>query len=91
MGARVDATGHGTLKGKTAYFWCNRWPGKELAIGGLQTQAAQGLVSWWAGSAIAFEQTDNRLVLKGLPAQSPDAIAGVTVIKLECDAQPIRS
>ena len=41
-----------------------------------------------AGAPIAFEQTDNRLILKGLPDAIPDAIAGMTVIKLECDAPP---
>jgi len=28
-------TGTWTRKGNTLYFWCTRWPGKELAIGGL--------------------------------------------------------
>jgi len=28
------------------------------------------------------------LVLKGLPDESPDEIAGVCVIKLECDGPP---
>ena len=30
-------TGAWTVRGKTAYFWCTRWPGRELAIGGLRT------------------------------------------------------
>ena len=29
-------TGSWSLKGNTAYFWCTRWPGKELVIGGLR-------------------------------------------------------
>jgi len=80
-------TGAWTLKGKTAYFWCTRWPGRELAIGGLRTgvQKASFLVS---GKPIEFEQKGNRLVLKGLAKSSPDRIAGVTVIKLECKSKP---
>ncbi len=35
-------TGGWTLKGNTAYFWCSRWPGQELAIGGLHASRAQG-------------------------------------------------
>lgn len=80
-------TGQFTVKGNTAYFWCNRWPGKELVIGGLlcKVQKASFLAT---GEPIAFEQTENRLILKGLPETNPDKIAGVTVIKLECDSAP---
>jgi alpha-L-fucosidase len=80
-------TGQWSVKGKTAYFWCSRWPGKELAIGGLKCKVAKA--SFLAsGQPIAFEQTRNRLVLKGLPETSPDRIAGITVIKLECKSKP---
>jgi len=80
-------TGQWTLKGNDAYYWCNRWPGGELAIGGLQTRVRRA--SFVAtGEPIAFEQTENRLILKGLPAKNPDDIAGVCVIRLECDAPP---
>ena len=55
--------------------------------GGLRTEVKRA--SYLAsGEPIAFEQTENRLVLKGLPAKSPDTIAGVCVIKLEFDAPP---
>jgi alpha-L-fucosidase len=80
-------TGQWTLKGNAAYYWCNRWPGRELAIGGLQTQVLRASLLA-TGEPIAFEQTENRLVLKGLPETSPDEIAGVTVIKLDCASVP---
>lgn len=81
-------TGQWTAKGNTAYYWCNRWPGKELVIGGLlcKVQKASFLAT---GEPIAFEQTENRLILKGLPEKNPDTIAGVCVIKLELD-KPLR-
>ena len=80
-------TGGWTTRGRTAYFWCSRWPGSELAIGGLRTNVAKA--SFLAtGKPIEFEQKPNRLVLKGLPKSSPDKIAGVTVIKLECKSRP---
>ena len=76
-----------TVKGNCAYFWCTRWPAGNLAIGGLQVkvQKASFLAN---GQPIAFEQSGNRLVFHGLPAADPDPIAGVSVIKLECDAPP---
>jgi alpha-L-fucosidase len=80
-------TGSWTLKGNTAYYWCSRWPGTELAIGGLDTKVRQAFLMA-TGESIQFEQTENRLVLKGLPAQNPDKIAGVSVIKLEFDEIP---
>ena len=80
-------TGGWTVKGNTAYYWCARWPGSELALGGLRckVQRASLLAT---GQPVPFEQTENRLVLKGLPAQNPDPFAGVAVLKLECDAPP---
>jgi len=76
-----------TLKGKTAYWWVSRWPGKELALGGFRTKlvSASHLVG---GKPIAFEQTKHQIILKGLPRTSPDKIAGVTVLKLEFASKP---
>jgi len=80
-------TGQWTLRGNDAYYWCNRWPGGELVIGGLQTPVKRA--SFLAtGEEIAFQQSENRLILQGLPAKNPDSIAGVCVIKLECAAPP---
>lgn len=80
-------TGAWTIKGNNAYYWCTRWPGRELAIGGLQTKVEKA--SFLAdGTPITFEQTDRRLILKHLPHFDPDPIAGVTVIKLACDGPP---
>jgi len=76
-----------TLKGKAAYWWVSRWPGKELALGGFKTKLVKAsyLIG---GKPIAFEQTANRIVLKGLPKSSPDKIAGVCVLKLEFRSAP---
>lgn len=80
-------TGAWTIRGNNAYYWCHRWPGRELVIGGLRAgvKHASFLKD---GTPIAFEQTEQRLVLKNLPHFDPDPIAGVTVIKLVCDAPP---
>ncbi len=80
-------TGNWTLKGNTAYYWCSRWPGTELAIGGLRTKLRRA--SYLIGGAeIPFTQTENRLVLHGLPPHNPDDIASVTVLKLEFEEEP---
>ncbi len=82
-------TGKWTLKGNTAYYWCERWPGSELVIGGLRTKLVKA--SFLAdGTPITFEQTEERLILKNLPHFDPDRIAGVTVIKLEFDSPPVQ-
>ncbi len=80
-------TGSWTIKGNTAYFWCTRWPGETLVIGGLRSKVVKASLLT-SGAPLAFEQTENRLVLTGLPAAQPDAIAGVTILKLECDSAP---
>jgi alpha-L-fucosidase len=80
-------TGAWTLKGNTAYFWLSNWYGGELVIGGLRVKVHKA--TYLAnGQAISFEQSGERLLLKGLPYENPDPIAGVTVLKLECDAPP---
>jgi len=82
-------TGKWTVKGSTAYFWCDRWPGSELAIGGLRTKLLRA--SFLAdGTPITFEQSEERLVLRNLPHFDPDPIAGVTVIKLDFDGPPVQ-
>jgi alpha-L-fucosidase len=80
-------TGLWTIKGNTAYYWCNRWPGWELAIGGLKARVKKATLLA-DGSDLAFEQSADRLILKDLPADNPDSIAGISVIKLECDTPP---
>ncbi len=82
-------TGAWTLKGTTAFFWCSRWPGQQLVIGGLRTKVKK--VSFVdSGQPIHFEQTDNRLIMKNLPYHCPDPYVGVTVIKLVFDETPVQ-
>ncbi|MCX5759644.1 MAG: alpha-L-fucosidase [Candidatus Hydrogenedentes bacterium] len=80
-------SGQFTLKGKTAYYWCTRWPGTELALGGIKgkLRAASLLAD---GRPISFIQEKDRLILKGLPKNAPDKVAGVTVLKLEFATPP---
>jgi len=77
-------TGAFTCKGNTAYFHCNRWPGQELAIGGLVPRVLSARIV--GGPEVQFTQVRDRLVLHGLPAQAPEPLD--TVIELQCDGAP---
>ncbi|KPK48530.1 MAG: alpha-L-fucosidase [Planctomycetes bacterium SM23_25] len=79
--------GRGTIKGKNLYWWVSRWPGKELTLAGLKTHVVRASLLA-TGQRIAFRQTGGRVILTGLPRTSPDRVAGVTVIKLECASKP---
>jgi len=76
-----------TLKGKTAYFWTDRWVGPEIAIGGLETKA-RSVTLLDTGGEVSFTQTKDRLVMTGLPDRPPDRIAGIAVLKIEFTAPP---
>jgi alpha-L-fucosidase len=77
-------TGAFTFKGSTAYFHCNRWPGKELAIGGLVNKVLSAKLM--NGPEVKFTQVRDRLVLTGLPEKAPNALS--TVIELQVEGTP---
>ncbi len=81
------ACGYWSIKGNDLYFWADKWPGKQLTIGGLQVDVIRASLLA-TGQEIAYEQVPDRLILKGLSDENPDRLAGVAVIKLECDAAP---
>ena len=77
-------TGAFTFKGSTAYFHCNRWSGSELAIGGLVNKVL--FARLMNGPELRFTQEYDRLVIHGLPEQSPNPLS--TVIQLELEGVP---
>lgn len=74
-----------SYKGGTLYLHVYNWPGKEIAVGGLENEvrSARFLVG---GKAIAFEQKGERLILRDLPEKAPDEQA--TVIAMEIQGAP---
>ncbi len=80
-------TGQFTLSGRTAYYWCARWPGTELALGGIKTKLLRASILA-DGEALGFRQEKDRIVITGLPRNNPDRIAGVSVLKLEFASPP---
>ena len=77
-------TGTFTRRGQTLYFHCHRWPGEELALGGLRNEVLAA--RFFGGEEIQFTQQADRLVLHSLPAEAPDPLA--TVIELEVSGEP---
>jgi alpha-L-fucosidase len=80
-------TGEWTMKGRTAYYWCTRWPGNTLTIGGLRSKVEQATLLA-TGQPISFEQRGQQLTLTGLPKTNPDRHAQISVIKLLCKSKP---
>ncbi len=88
----LTGTGCGgwSRKGNTYYFWCGRWAGSELSFGKLTGKLISARLHGLAKS-LPFEQTaDGRLIVRGLPSQCPDKIAGIALIDLEFADKPVR-
>ena len=79
--------GKWTRKGSALYFWCTRWPGKELAIGGIRGELKQARLMA-DGRTLPFTQEPDRLVIRGLPAKCPDPVAQVALIEMEFTGVP---
>jgi len=74
--------------GKSAFFWNWIWPaGGSMAFGGYSS-APRAVRLLRDGTPLDFEMRGHRLVLKNLPAQSPDPHAGIAVIEIEFDGTP---
>ncbi len=72
-----------SMQGRRLYLWNWIWPADGcMTIGGLLTplKAARFVRDQ---SPIEFEQQGHRIVLKNLPATSPDPTAGIAVLELE--------
>lgn len=79
-------TGTWTRKGSAVYFHCRCWPGTELVIGGLKNRVLS--VRMLGGDEVAFEQSADRLVLKGLPEKAPSKLA--TVFRIDVEGKPVQ-
>jgi alpha-L-fucosidase len=77
-----------TRKGNDAYFWCTRWPGKKLAIGGFQTKLLRASLLA-GGRPLKFTQEADRIVFT-VPERCPDRIAQTAVLKLEFADKPVQ-
>ncbi|MCG3147206.1 MAG: hypothetical protein PCFJNLEI_00644 [Verrucomicrobiae bacterium] len=88
-GALTSGMGNWTRKGRQYYFWCSRWPGRELAIGAL-TWKLRGARLYPSDKKLSFTQTADRLVIQGLPEKCPDKTNHVGVVELTFRTPPIQ-
>lgn len=77
-----------TIKGSNIYVWNQIWhpvDGK-MAFGGYMNAPTR--ISFMDGTPIDFEKKGDRIILYNLPAENPDKILGIPVIKMEFDKLP---
>jgi len=74
-----------TRQGNTLFMHTHFWPGKELAIGGLQQKVLSAKM-YTTGQPVKFEQGEWRVRFTGLPEAAPDPL--VTTLAIECDGEP---
>jgi alpha-L-fucosidase len=78
--------GRQTRKGNNLYLIVRFWDGRpELHLAGLATRV-QRAVLLTTGQELSFEQNEDHLILRGLPAERPTAL--FPVIRLECAGRP---
>ncbi|MEI6578581.1 MAG: alpha-L-fucosidase [Eubacteriales bacterium] len=72
-----------SCSGKNVYIWNWIWPeGGKLSLGGYMGKLRSATVL--AGNTpVEFEQNARRITLINLPAEAPDKVLGINVIKLE--------
>ena len=73
---------------KSFYLWNWVWPKNGKLIFGGYTDAPKRITYLATGEEIDFEVDGHRIILKNLPADPPDKILGVTVLKMEFDSAP---
>lgn len=86
---RGDFNLHGpvTAKGHNLYWLLRRWPGSEVALGGLEARALNVELIGAASRPVAFRQEGGRLVLIGLPNAPSDEVC--PVLRIACDRPPV--
>jgi hypothetical protein len=87
LGWGATCCGGFSYKRNICYFWCRSWPGTEIPIGCFTTELKSATLLA-TGQPLDFEQREYRIILKNLPAVSPDKIAGYTIIALEFASPP---
>jgi alpha-L-fucosidase len=82
---REGHLGHVTAKGNTLYVHVTCWPGTEMTVTGIANKVTRSYMLA-TGKELPFEQRQDRLFVRGLPAESPDPID--TVVALEVEGEP---
>ncbi|MHC4962350.1 MAG: alpha-L-fucosidase [Planctomycetota bacterium] len=85
-----NGVSYATSNGKSVYIWVTIWPdGGLMGIGGyFGSPKAIRLLKDGMPIDFEYKTKEQRILLKNLPAKSPDIHAGVTVIEMEFDEIP---
>ena len=87
MGLGLNAVTSVTMDEKFIYGVNHIWPsGGTMGFGGWME--APKSITLMDGTPVEFEHRGHRILLKNLPAECPDKIAGLTVFRLEIDHVP---
>ncbi len=76
-----------TRQGNTLYMHVHFWPGDSMVIAGLKTKVRSARLLP-DGPSVTVRQDELRVRLSGLPADPPEKL--VSVIALECEAEPVQ-
>jgi alpha-L-fucosidase len=84
---RIDGWHTGATKmsrqGNKVYAWVQIWPqGGKTCFAGWEAKLKSAKI-FATGEKIEFTQKDTRILLTGLPSESPDPIANITLVELE--------
>jgi alpha-L-fucosidase len=79
-----------TLKGRTGYYWVQRWSGSEHCIGAVRSKV-KSVQLLHNGARIDFVQKSDRLILRGLPNVCPDMETGTVIFKMEFAGSPLQT
>jgi alpha-L-fucosidase len=82
-----SAYGNWTRKGNTMYFWCSRWPERDFPLAGVVGKLVSARV-YPDGTPLVFTQTEDLLLIQGLPANCPDTVAQVGMLELKFRTPP---
>ncbi|OGO04047.1 MAG: hypothetical protein A2Y73_01495 [Chloroflexi bacterium RBG_13_56_8] len=82
------STGFSTVRGSTVYMHVLRWPGREMQFCTILNRV-RTVHLLKDGMEIKFEQTGDRLLLKGLPSRAPDDLDSVIVVELEGEPEAL--
>ena len=70
-------------QGNKVYCWVQVWPkGGKMCFAGWKSKLKSAKI-FATGEKIEFTQKDTRILLTGLPSESPDPIANVPLVELE--------
>ena len=85
---QANGISRSTTKGNTVYMWNKIWSPRngEMGLGGFLNSPVR--IEFMDGTPIDFEHKGDRIILRGLPQESPDPILNVPIIKISFDEEP---